>query len=226
MHWWLKSFVLVSFIAWVVYYRFLASQLIRTRTKGFSHISTSLKNNTETYHFLQQSESSYFEFENTLYAHGLCGDLEVAPLSRPCTPPLHIHLRQIEYFTLLQGQLGYQLGDEIISCDVHTCPKPLIIQPGVPHTFWMNDNKEDLTVLIRVEPANRYNGLRRAFFENFGGVIRDESVSIWQIFVLFDNAETYLTTLPLSIMKIITRIGALIGQLLGFKHEYEEYTTD
>jgi hypothetical protein len=51
------------------------------------------------------------------------------------------------------------------------------------------------------------------------------SISIWQIFVFFENAQTYPASLPLFFMKIIFKIGALIGQLLGYKIEYEEYTT-
>ncbi|CAF3994744.1 unnamed protein product, partial [Adineta steineri] len=63
MRWWLKSFVLGSFIAWIIYYRLWTYQLIRTRTKGLSYISSSLENNTEQYYFYnrsQQLKSSYF----------------------------------------------------------------------------------------------------------------------------------------------------------------------
>ncbi|CAF0740705.1 unnamed protein product [Rotaria sp. Silwood1] len=146
-------------------------------------------------------------------------------MQRSCTPPLHIHLEQREFFTLIQGYLAYQIGDQVYSCDTHTCPRPLIVPPLIPHTFWMNDNKEDLIVRVRVEPANKCNGLRQGFFENFAGITRDQHISIWQIFVLFENAQTYPASLSLPFMKIIVKIGALIGRLLGYKIEYEEYTT-
>ncbi len=146
-------------------------------------------------------------------------------MQRSCTPPLHIHINQTESFTLLQGQLAYQLGDKVYSCDIHTCPRPLIIPPLVLHTFWMDDNKEDLIVRVRIEPANKYSGLRQEFFENYVGIVRDQHISIWQIFVLFENAQTYTTSLPLPLTKIIFKIGALIGQVLGYQIEYEEYTT-
>ncbi len=146
-------------------------------------------------------------------------------MQRPCTPILHMHLHQTEVFTLLQGQLAYQLDDKVYSCDIHTCPRPLIVPPRVPHTFWMHDNKEDLIVVVRLEPANKYNGLRQGFFENFAGTFRDGHFSIWQIFVIFENAQTYPATLPLPLLKIMFRIGSFIGQLLGYQTEYEEYTT-
>jgi hypothetical protein len=37
----------------------------------------------------------------------------------------------------------------------------------------MYDNKEDLIVLVQVEPVYKFNGIRKAVFENFGGVLRD-----------------------------------------------------
>jgi hypothetical protein len=146
-------------------------------------------------------------------------------MQRICTPTLHIHLNQIEMFTLLQGQLGYQLGDKVYSCDIHTCPQPLIIPPLLPHTFWMDDNKEDLIVFVRVEPFDKYSGIRQEFFENLAGAFRDQYISIWQMFVLLKNAQTYPASLPLPLTKVMVKIGALIGQLLGYKIEYEEYTT-
>jgi hypothetical protein len=66
---------------------------------------------------------------------------------------------------------------------------------------------------------------RQEFFENYGGAFRDQLLSIWQIFVLFENAQTYPASLPLPLTKAMFKIGSLIGQLLGFKVEYEEYTT-
>ncbi|CAF3126256.1 unnamed protein product [Rotaria sp. Silwood2] len=188
----------------------------------------STANNTDSYQFFnrsQQINNSYFECENIIYANGLCGNLQVPAMQRSCTPPLHIHLEQTELFTLLQGHLAYQLGNKVYSCDTHTCPRPLIVPPLLPHTFWMDDNKEDLIVRIRLEPANRYSGLRQGFFENFAGIFRDQHISMWQIFVLFENAQVYPASLPLPIMKIMVKTGALIGQLLGYKIEYEEYTT-
>ncbi|CAF4062112.1 unnamed protein product [Adineta steineri] len=228
MHWLSKWLLVGSLAAWLSYYRHWTSQLVRTNTAGLSRIATSVANNTDSYQFLsrsQQINDSYFEFENIIYAHGLCGDLQVLPTKRPCTPVLHIHLNQIEFFTLLQGQLAYQLDDKVYSCNIHTCPQPLVVPPLVPHTFWMDDNKQDLIVRVRVESIKKDSGVRQGFFENLAGLLRDRHLSIWQIFVLFENAQTYPATLPLPLVKLMFKIGAPIGQLLGYKIEYKEYTT-
>jgi hypothetical protein len=89
----------------------------------------------------------------------------------------------------------------------------------------MDNNKEDLILIIRVEPSKKNSGIRQEFFENYAGILRDQHASIWQIFVLFENAQTYLANFPLPLSKIMVKIGSLIGQLLGYKIEYEEYTT-
>jgi hypothetical protein len=89
----------------------------------------------------------------------------------------------------------------------------------------MNDNKEDLIIIVRIEPTYKTHGIRAESFENIAGVRRDEHMNIWQAFIFLDNIETYPTRLPLSFLKTIARIGSLIGQLLGYQTEYEEYTT-
>jgi hypothetical protein len=136
-----------------------------------------------------------------------------------------MHPYQTEKFILLQGHLSYQLGDKIYSCNIHTCPSPIVISPLIPHTFWMNDDTEDLILIVRVEPIYKDHGLRSASFENIAGVRRDKHMTIWQAFVFLDNIETYPTFLPLFFVKFIFKIGSLMGQLLGYQSEYEEYTT-
>jgi hypothetical protein len=149
----------------------------------------------------------------------------IPPKNRPCTPFLHIHPYQIEKFLLLQGQLSYQFGDNIYSCDISTCPSPIVIPPLVPHTFWMNDNKEDLILIVHIEPMYKDHGLRASSYENIAGVRRDKYMNIWQAFVFIDDIESYPIFLPLSFVKFLFKIGSLFGRLLGYQREYEEYTT-
>ncbi|CAF4748502.1 unnamed protein product [Rotaria sp. Silwood1] len=166
-----------------------------------------------------------YKFKHTVYSQGICGNLQILPTKRSCTPFLHIHPYQTEIFTILQGHFSYQYGDEIYSCDIHTCPSPIIIHPNIPHTFWMNDNKEDLILIVRIEPTYKDRGLSAKSFENIVGVVRDKYMTIWQAFVFVDNIETYPIFLPFPFVKIIIKIGSLIEQLLGYQTEYEEYTT-
>ncbi|CAF4404493.1 unnamed protein product, partial [Adineta steineri] len=112
MYWIFKYIFVLCLALWISYYRQWVSKLNRTHTKGLSDISTSSLNITDGYYFYNRSEqnqNAYLEFKHTVYKQGLCGNLEIPPLKRPCTPYIHIHPYQIEKFILLQGQLSYQL---------------------------------------------------------------------------------------------------------------------
>jgi hypothetical protein len=121
--------------------------------------------------------------------------------------------------------LSYQLGNKLYSCDIHTCPSPIVFPALTPHTFWMYDNQEDLILIIHIEPIYKDHGLRAASFENVAGARRDQHMTLWQALVFLDNMATYPIILPLSVIKFIAKIGSLIGQLLGYQKEYDEYTT-
>ena len=151
--------------------------------------------------------------------------MQVLPSKRPCTPYVHVHPYQREMFTLLQGQLAYRLADQIYTCNVQTCPTPIVVPPLVPHTFWMHDNHEDLILIVRIEPTYADHGLRATSFENIVGVQRDRLMSIWQAFLFVDNIEAFPVFLSLPYMKPFVRLGACIGRLLGYRIEYDEYTT-
>ncbi|UJR27632.1 hypothetical protein I4U23_008913 [Adineta vaga] len=220
--------IITCFAVWIGYHRYKISQFTRSRSKGSYNISSSQKNITDEYQFYNRSEQNrngYFEFKHIVYKYGLCGNLQTPPLKRPCTPYLHVHPYQNEQFILLQGQLSYHLGATIHSCDIHTCPSPIIIPPLVPHTFWMNDNQEDLILTIRIEPAYRTYGLRAESFENIVGAHRDNVLNLWQAFVFIENIDTYPVFLPLFFSKLFIKTGSLIGHLLGYQVEYDEYTT-
>ncbi|CAF1311450.1 unnamed protein product [Adineta ricciae] len=203
-------------------------QTYRSQTRGSHIISSSKENITDGYQFYNrsaQNQDGYFEFKHTVYKHGLCGNLNIPPLKRPCTPYVHVHPYQMETFVLLQGHLSYRLDTKNYSCDVHTCPVPIVIRPLVSHTFWMNDNKEDLVLIVRIEPAYRTRGLRAESFENIVGSRRDNALNIWQAFVFIENIETYPVFLPLFFSKLFIKTGSFIGHLLGYQTEYDEYTT-
>lgn len=191
-------------------------------------ITSSVVDKLDAYQFYNRTEQkahAYLEFKHTVYKDGSCGDLQIPPLKRLCTPYLHVHPHQKESFTLLQGQLGYQLGDRINSCDIRTCPSPIVVQPLVVHSFWMTDDREDLILTVRIEPTYEDHGLSASAFENIVGVRRDNLMSLWQALLFIDYIETYPVSLPLSWTKWIVRCGSWIGYLLGYQMKYDEYTT-
>jgi len=202
--------------------------LTRSQTRGQSVIESSVLDKTEQYVFYNRSEqyrNGYLEFQVRIFKDGLCGNLSISPTKRLCTPYVHLHPYQIEKFTVLQGQFAYQFGSQISTCDNVTCPRPVVIPPNTIHTFWMNDNHDDLVVVVHISPIYDDHGLTASSYENVAGVRRDRYMNLWQAFVLIDDIESYPIFLPLGFVKVFFRIGSLIGQLLGYQKEYDAYTT-
>jgi hypothetical protein len=51
---------------------------------------------------------------------GPCGNnpTSAEPLKRPCTPPLHYHLKQSERFDVIKGEIGYMLNGKTATLKV------------------------------------------------------------------------------------------------------------
>lgn len=62
-------------------------------------------------------------------------------------PPLHVHEREHEVFTVLSGRVRFRAGDE----DVEAGPGDVVaIPPGVAHTF---KGLEDAVALVQLSPG-------------------------------------------------------------------------
>jgi quercetin dioxygenase-like cupin family protein len=79
----------------------------------------------------------------------------IAP--RGLAAPLHTHTHEDEYTYVLEGEVGVQVGDDVISGR----PGDLVAKPrGVPHAFW-NAGDAPARVLELISPA----GFERYFME-------------------------------------------------------------
>ncbi|MBS4197374.1 cupin domain-containing protein [Bacillus sp. FJAT-49870] len=58
--------------------------------------------------------------------------------------PLHLHHEDDEAWFILEGTLGFQIGDETIEAN---CNEAVIVPHGTPHTFW-NPKQEPARYLI------------------------------------------------------------------------------
>ena len=170
-------------------------------------------NNTDDYLFLTrsvQTNYSYFDFQLILYTHMVYAVIHARHLCNGHVHRLYTYIL-IKQSLSLSGKVesAIKMVTRFKSCDVNTCPSPIIVPPHVPHTFWLDDNKEDLVVIIRLEPIMKNCGMREAFFENWAGVSRDQQTSIFQLFLLLDNARTYPALSPLILSKN-TRLKQLL----------------
>ncbi|CAF0922586.1 unnamed protein product [Didymodactylos carnosus] len=104
---------------------------------------------------------------------GPCGNsrTNLHPLKRPCTPPVHYHLKQDERFDVEKGTLGYMLDgtNGTVQANEH-----LLIPKGSCHTFW-SAGDDDLIVNITLYNDRGMIPGRSAdsYFENINGIRRD-----------------------------------------------------
>jgi quercetin dioxygenase-like cupin family protein len=71
----------------------------------------------------------------------------IAP--RALAGPMHVHKHEDEYSYVLEGEVGFQVGDEVFSAG----PGQLVAKPrGIWHGFW-NANDEPARVLELISPG-------------------------------------------------------------------------
>jgi len=76
---------------------------------------------------------------------------------RALAAPMHTHKREDEYTYVLEGEIGVQIGEEVLVAR----PGDLVFKPrGVPHAFW-NAANEPARALEIISPA----GFERYFAE-------------------------------------------------------------
>jgi quercetin dioxygenase-like cupin family protein len=76
---------------------------------------------------------------------------------RALAAPMHTHRYEDEYTYVLEGEVGVQVGDEVLVAR----PGDLVFKPrGVPHAFW-NPSEEPARALEIISPA----GFERYFSE-------------------------------------------------------------
>ena len=76
---------------------------------------------------------------------------------RALAAPMHTHEREDEYTYVLEGEIGFQIGEEVLVAR----PGDLVFKPrGVPHAFW-NAADEPARALEIISPA----GFERYFAE-------------------------------------------------------------
>ena len=71
----------------------------------------------------------------------------IAP--RTLAAPMHVHEHEDEYSYVLEGEVGVQIGDDVL----YARPGDLVAKPrGVPHAFW-NRTDEPARVLEIISPG-------------------------------------------------------------------------
>lgn len=135
-------------------------------------------------------------------------------------PPMHIHYRQEEALTVLEGRIGYQrLGEP----EQFAGPGDTVtFKPGEPHRFW-NAGDADLRCTGYVEPADNVEYFLAELYASTrrnGGTRPDPfdaAFLIWRY-----RSEFAMVEIPAAVQRVVFPLQVAIGRLLGRYRKYAD----
>ena len=167
----------------------------------------------------------FFEFEETVPA-GSPGFSE----GRAGSPPMYAHPRELETFTVLEGEMRAEVEGEVLTVQEGDS---LSIPKGATHQFWNGHADKTLRIRIRLEPPNALESKGRpgcayaeAFFENLSGMLRDaggkpDPLAMMQ---LFAAGGMELREGPAFLWPIFKYVVPVITGYSGYLPTHDAYT--
>lgn len=152
------------------------------------------------------------------------GDTEVLELEGRCTPgagpAMHIHHRQDESVTVVNGKIGYQVlgGPEVFAGPGQSVSFPA----GVAHRFW-NAGEEELRITGHITPPNNVQFFLTAIYASSkanGGTGQPGFFDGAWLMTRY-RSEFDMPEIPAFVKRRVFPAVVLLGRLLG---KYRKYT--
>lgn len=153
-------------------------------------------------------------------ANGAAGDrLEVENVVRPGVgPPMHVHHRQVEALTVVEGRIGYQRlgGPERFAGPGES----VVFAPGDVHRFW-NAGDTDLRCTGYIEPADNIEYFLGEIYAsmNRAGNGRPHPLDAAYLTTRY-RSEFAMAEIPAPVQRFVFPVIVAIGRLLG---KFERY---
>lgn len=132
-------------------------------------------------------------------------------------PDEHVHPNCAETFSVVEGEVVFTLDgtDQTLGAGAS-----VTIEAGTPHTF-RNDSESLASVEVEIRPSEDTTGVINALF----GMAHEDKVTDTgtpkflhtMVFADATAQDTYFTSPPRPIMKLLTAIFAPIGRALGYQ---------
>ena len=133
-------------------------------------------------------------------------------------PVRHIHPSQSETVEVISGTLKVECDGDILYM------KPgekFTIEKGKPHQWWNESDSQEVNAIFTIQPANKFQVMQEQIF----GICNAKGkLSFLQIMVMAKEYEMVIAGPPLFIQKIMRAVLSPIGQILGYKKYYPEYS--
>ena len=132
----------------------------------------------------------------------------------------HVHHAQEERFEILRGTVGFHtpLGERLAG------PGERVTVPaGTPHKFW-NAGEDEAHFLCEIRPAQQFTELLETMFSLAldGKTNRKGMPSPLRLAVIANHHidDVQLPIVPRWMQKSALALGAPVGRLLGYRHDY------
>jgi quercetin dioxygenase-like cupin family protein len=136
----------------------------------------------------------------------------------------HLHTGQTERFTMQEGTLGAQVGNEVYTL---LPGQSLTLPAGVVHQWW-NPTDEEVCFQVEVSPARNLE----ATLEAICGMAQEGKLTKaamprnpFRLAQFGKLSETYLPGIPVWIQEIGLTMGTMMGRVLGYDPTFAAYRT-
>ena len=129
----------------------------------------------------------------------------------------HVHPAQTERFSILEGKLDFQVGDETVRAGAGD---ELVVPPGTAHQFW-NAGEDEARFLMEVRPALKFESLIETMFALAaeGKTGKRGLPGPFRLAVIarehFDTVQLPFPPVPLQ--RAALAVGAPLGRALGYQ---------
>lgn len=144
------------------------------------------------------------------------GENEVRPKSGP---PMHVHYKQDEYFTVVSGKIGYQtLGEE----KKYAGPgESILFKAGVPHKFW-NAGEEVLYCTGYMCPPDNAVYFLSAIFKSSNENGGKPGLFDAAFLLTRYKSEFGMLEIPQFVQKIVFPVVLFVGNLFGMYKKFAD----
>ncbi|MEZ5013923.1 MAG: cupin domain-containing protein [Chitinophagales bacterium] len=136
-----------------------------------------------------------------------------------CGPPMHVHFKQDEGFTIVSGKMGYQLqGQEPVYLEAGAS---MVFSRGTPHRFW-NAGNETLHLKGFVQPANNLVFFLDTLYaaQRISGKEQPEAFTAAFLLTRY-KSEFDMLDVPKFVRRVIIPLTYFIGRISGKYAKYK-----
>ena len=141
-------------------------------------------------------------------------------------PDEHVHPNCAERFAVVEGEIVFTVDGEDRTL---SAGNGVTVRPGTPHTF-RNGSDSLASFTVEIRPSDRTSGVITTLFglAHEGKVQDTGQPKFLRGMVLADATadDTYFTSPPRPVMKVLTTIFAPIGRALGYRAMEAKYAVE